>query len=136
MSFTYHRTIHFKDTDAAGVVYFSNALSMCHEAYEALLETLTIDLQTYFSGKTIAVPILHAEIDFFRPMHCGEQIYITVSGTLHQESEFTLKYEIYRNDLESERPIAKGNTRHVVIDIMTRKRSSLPPELSQWLANQ
>lgn len=134
MSFTYHRTIYFKDTDAAGVVYFSNALSICHEAYEALLETLTIDLKSYFSGQSIAVPIVHAEIDFMRPMTCGEQVYVTVSGKLQQESEFILNYEICRNDLENDRPIAKAMTRHVAIDPFTRKRSAILPELAQWLA--
>ena len=134
MSFTYHRTIHFKDTDAAGVVYFSNVLSICHEAYEALLEILTIDLKQYFSGKLLAVPIVHAEIDFMRPMYCGDQIYISLSGTIQLESTFILKYEIYKNDLETDKPIATASTRHVAIDPVTRKRSALPPELLQWLA--
>jgi 1,4-dihydroxy-2-naphthoyl-CoA hydrolase len=134
MSFTYHRTIHFKDTDAAGVVYFSNALSICHEAYEALLETLTIDLKSYFSGKVLAVPIVHAEIDFMRPMHCGDQIYVALSGTMQLENTFILKYEIFHNDLDSDRPIATASTRHVAIDPLTRKRSALPAELLQWLA--
>lgn len=134
MSFTYHRTIHFKDTDAAGVVYFSNALNICHEAYEALLEALRIDLKRYFSGQDLAVPIVHAEIDFMRPMYCGDQIYVALSGTLQLENSFTLKYEIYQNDLESDKPIAVASTRHVAIDPLTRKRSTLPSELLQWLA--
>jgi len=134
MSFTYHRTIHFKDTDAAGVVYFSNALNICHEAYEALLEALRIDLKRYFSGQDLAVPIVHAEIDFMRPMYCGDQIYVALSGTLQLENSFTLKYEIYQNDLESDKPIAVASTRHVAIDPLTRKRSALPSELLQWLA--
>jgi 1,4-dihydroxy-2-naphthoyl-CoA hydrolase len=136
MSFTYHRTIHFKDTDAAGVVYFSNALSICHEAYEALLETLMINLKEYFSGKSLAVPIVHAEIDFMQPMYCGDKIYIVLSGIIQLESTFILKYEIYQNDLDVDKPIAIASTRHVAIDPVTRKRSKLPTELIQWLAIQ
>jgi len=34
MPFTYSRTVHFADTDAAGVVFFANFLAICHEAYE------------------------------------------------------------------------------------------------------
>jgi 1,4-dihydroxy-2-naphthoyl-CoA hydrolase len=134
MSFTYHRTIHFKDTDAAGVVYFSNALSICHEAYESLLETLTIDLKSYFSGKPLAVPIVHAEIDFMSPMYCGDQIYISLSGSIQLDSTFTLQYKIYQNELEGDKPIAVALTRHVAIDPVTRKRSKLPAELMQWLS--
>jgi 1,4-dihydroxy-2-naphthoyl-CoA hydrolase len=136
MSFTYHRTIHFKDTDAVGVVYFSNAFSICHEAYEALLESLTIDLKEYFSGKSLAVPIVHAEIDFMQPMYCGDKICIVLSGTIQLENTFILKYEIYQNDSDVNKPIAIASTRHVAIDPMTRKRSKLPIELMQWLAIQ
>ena len=139
MSFTYHRTIHFKDTDAAGVVYFSNALSICHEAYEALLEMLTIDLKEYFSGKSLAVPIVRAEIDFMQPMYCGDKIYIVLSGTIQFENTFTLKYEIYYNDSNNSdvnKPIATASTRHVAIDPVTRKRSKLPIEFLQWLSVQ
>jgi len=136
MSFTYHRTIHFKDTDAAGVVYFSNVLSICHEAYEALLETLTIDLKEYFSGKSLAVPIVHAEIDFMRPMYCGDRIYIVLLPTIQLENAFTLKYEIYHTDSDIKKPIAIALTRHVAIDPVTRKRSNLPIELMQWLSGE
>ena len=134
MSFTYCRTIHFKDTDAAGVVYFANALSICHEAYEALLKTLTIDLKEYFSGKSLVVPIVHAEIDFMRPMYCGDRIYIVLSPTIQLESSFTLKYEIYHTNSEIKKPIAIASTSHVAIDPVTRKRSELPLELMQWLS--
>ena len=37
MPFVYHRTIRFADTDAAGVVFFPNYLTICHEAYEESL---------------------------------------------------------------------------------------------------
>ena len=39
MPFAYLRTIHFPDTDAAGVVFFPNYFAMCHEAYEEALST-------------------------------------------------------------------------------------------------
>ncbi len=47
---TYYRTIHFSDTDAAGVVYFSTLLSICHEAYENSLQVAGIELKTFFTS--------------------------------------------------------------------------------------
>jgi len=84
--------------------------------------------------KTLAVPIIHAEIDFKQPMSCGEQVHVTVSGKMLKESEFVLHYEICRNDLDADRLIAKAMTRHVAIDPVTRSRSVVPPELAQWFA--
>ncbi|MEM6398800.1 MAG: thioesterase family protein, partial [Cyanobacteria bacterium P01_D01_bin.116] len=64
MSFTYNRTIRFQDTDAAGVVYFANVLAICHEAYEASLESLGIDIKQFFTNSSTAFPIIHADVDF------------------------------------------------------------------------
>lgn len=63
--FKYQRKIFFADTDAAGVVYFANLLSICHEAYEEFLTNFYINLQDFFSSNIIAIPIIHAEIVLF-----------------------------------------------------------------------
>ena len=44
----YYRTVHFSDTDAAGVIYFASLLSVCHEAYENSLKSSRIDLKNLF----------------------------------------------------------------------------------------
>ena len=44
MPFEYQRTVHFADTDAAGVVFFANYLAICHEAYEESLGAAGIGL--------------------------------------------------------------------------------------------
>jgi len=75
---SYFRTIRFADTDAAGVVYFASLLSICHEAYEASLLRIGVDMRQFFSGSSIALPIVHAEIDFFQPLMCGDQIQISL----------------------------------------------------------
>lgn len=67
MSFIYTRTVRFGDTDAAGVVYFANVLAICHEAYESSLAASGIDLKAFFSQGVIAIPIVHASIDFCVP---------------------------------------------------------------------
>jgi 1,4-dihydroxy-2-naphthoyl-CoA hydrolase len=56
MFFTYNRTVRFQDTDAAGVVYFANVLSMCHEAYEASLAASGINLKSFFNNPTVLFP--------------------------------------------------------------------------------
>ncbi|HEY9664175.1 MAG TPA: thioesterase family protein, partial [Allocoleopsis sp.] len=92
MPFTYHRTIRFSDTDAAGVVYFANVLSICHEAYEASLAASGVDLKEFFRGQTIAVPIVHAEIDFLQPLFCGESYVIQMQPTLLGDHKFAINY--------------------------------------------
>lgn len=128
MEFTYSRSIRFSDTDAAGVVYFANVLTLCHEAYEASLSANGIDLRSFFSGQTVAVPIVHAEVDFFKPMFCGDDITIALSPKLLKPSEFEISYRLF-----DQQTTAKALTRHVCIHAKERSRQDLTPELLHWL---
>ena len=130
-SLVYERTINFRDTDAAGVVYFANGLSLCHEAYEASLAASGINLQSFFKGETIAVPITHASIDFFKPMFCGDRIAIALTPELLSSSEFQINYQLFF--AERDKAIAKAITKHTCIDVATRKRCNLYPALLEWL---
>jgi 1,4-dihydroxy-2-naphthoyl-CoA hydrolase len=132
MPFVYQRTVRFSDTDAAGVVYFANVLSMCHEAYEASLAATGIDLNAFFSGIDVALPIAHANVDFWRPMRCGDRLEIHLAPKLLQDNEFEIAYNVF---LENQlgRSISDAHTRHVCIDPATRRRQSLPASISQWL---
>jgi 1,4-dihydroxy-2-naphthoyl-CoA hydrolase len=133
--FIYQRTVRFADTDAAGVVYFANLLTLCHEAYEAALIELGVDVRSFFRGAELAVPIVHAEVDFYQPLHCGDRLTITVRPTKTAESEFEVRYEVRlaEHDPAIGRPASRGLTRHVCIDPKTRKRVAIPTMLQQWI---
>jgi 1,4-dihydroxy-2-naphthoyl-CoA hydrolase len=134
MPFIYNRTVRLPDTDAAGVVYFANGLSMCHEAYEASLEAAGISLQALLTQSPFALPITHASIDFFRPMMCGDRLEIALIPEQLQPSEFLIQYTVVLQDGElSEREIAKAVTYHVCIETKQRHRRELPEDLVHWL---
>jgi acyl-CoA thioesterase FadM len=77
--FEYLRQVHLSDTDAAGVVYFTRGLEICHEAYEAFLTAAGVDLRSFFSGQTVAVPIVKAEIAFQRPLYVGDALVVQLA---------------------------------------------------------
>ena len=132
--FIYDRTIHFHDTDAAGVVYFANGLSICHEAYEASLAASGIELKSFLRGGAIAEPITHASIDFFKPMFCGDRIAVSLVKTLLSPEAFQIEYQLFF-DIESvdKKAIAKALTKHVCINPSTRKRCNLSQDLMKWI---
>lgn len=136
MSFNYRRTVLFKDTDAAGVVYFANVMSMCHEAYEASLAETGISLQSFFCYPKVAYPITNATVDFFQPMFCGDRQMIQLTPRQLGSSEFETLYEIYIDSEDDNTPmpcIARASMRHVCINAIARAKSSLPPEVVNWL---
>lgn len=130
--FNYQRRIYLKDTDAAGVVYFTQGLTICHEAYEASLAESGISLQqTITAGKT-ALPIVHAEIDWLRPLFCGDRIQVKLNTRLVNSSEFAIDYQISPTD-KLEQIVVQAQTRHVCINPQLRQRADLPEAMLNWL---
>jgi 1,4-dihydroxy-2-naphthoyl-CoA hydrolase len=131
MPFIHQRTVRFRDTDAAGVVYFATVLAICHEAYEESLMAAGLDLKVFFQSPKVAIPIVHADVDFFRPLHCGDRLLIQLTPHAISNHEFEIFYQICLT--EQDRPICKASTRHVCIQVAERSRQDLPVELCQWL---
>lgn len=132
MRFTYYRTIRLSDTDAAGVVYFARLLSICHEAYEASLQEVGVDLKTFFSDRATAIPIVHGSIDFLRPIFGGDPLAIELIPQQLSDNEFEIDYLIQNESAPTE-CLAKAKTRHVCIDPTLRRRKLLPETIVKWL---
>jgi 1,4-dihydroxy-2-naphthoyl-CoA hydrolase len=133
MPFTYTRTVHFQDTDAAGVVYFANVLAMCHEAYEASLAASGINLKAFFSNPEVAFPIIHASVDFYRPMFAGDRLMIQLTPKQVTGDEFEIAYQVFLVGEVAGRSAAKALTKHVCIDAVSRTRKQLSEDLMQWM---
>ena len=141
MAFRYCRSIRFHETDAAGVLYFSNLLTLCHEAYEAAIATGGFDLVLFFSASgEMAVPIVHTAADFYRPLVCGDAISVMLVSKLLSEDSFEVSYRVCRVGGEKERGpeqlSAIALTRHTCINPQTHRRQPLPPKLSAWVLSQ
>ena len=133
MPFHYEYIIQFRDTDAAGVVYFANIISICHIAYEASLIEAGIDLRLFVNNPEFAVPITHVSADFFRPLFCGDRVIIELRSHSIDRCKFEIKYQL----LTGNPPVlvsATATTRHVVINPSTRKKQELAALLTNWLA--
>jgi 1,4-dihydroxy-2-naphthoyl-CoA hydrolase len=129
MPFTYNRTVRFQDTDAAGVVYFANILAICHEAYEESLVVSGINLKDFFTNPSVAFPIVHTSVDFFRPLYCGDNSVIRLMPQQLSVDRFEVAYEVIVGEVMA----AKAVTRHVCIETNSRSKRELPEEVTEWL---
>jgi 1,4-dihydroxy-2-naphthoyl-CoA hydrolase len=130
MEYCWDYRIQLRDTDAAGVVYFTNFMAICHGAYEAALSAAGIDLRSLVSGSEIALPIVHASGDFKRPLYCGDQVQVLLISTRISESEFQVNYRLCLADGKVAGTVL---TKHVAIGVLDRKRISLPDKFQTWL---
>jgi len=132
MTFKYSRRVYLGDTDAAGVMYFAKGLEICHEAYEESLAAAEINLKQMLEEKIVALPIVHAEIDFLRPLFCGDRLSISLNCDRLSNNKFAVNYRISTVD-NLEQVSIKAQTRHVCIHPQRRIRIDLPSSILQWL---
>ena len=124
MPFEHEYIIQFRDTDAAGVVYFANIISICHIAYEASLIESGIELKSFVNNSEFAVPITHVSANFFKPLYAGDRVIIELTPRSIDFCQFEITYQL---------GAATATTKHVVINPNTRKRQQLPNTLTDWL---
>jgi 1,4-dihydroxy-2-naphthoyl-CoA hydrolase len=130
MPFKYEYIVQFRDTDAAGVVYFANIISICHIAYESALMSSEIDLKLFVSNPKFAIPITHVSADFFKPLYCGDRVIIELTPQSIDSCRFEIKYQILNADRQKS---ATAKTEHIAIDPTTRKRQELPQIIINWI---
>jgi 1,4-dihydroxy-2-naphthoyl-CoA hydrolase len=132
MAFVYKRTIHFPDTDAAGVVFFARYLSICHEAYEESLAASGIAVARFFADNGVVIPISKCTADYLRPMLCGDQVVVSVKPLQLTDDTFAIDYEM-RKATGSGKLIATVRTAHVCISSTSRERLALPEAIAAWI---
>ncbi len=132
MSFEYQYTVQFRDTDAAGVVYFASIISICHVAYEISLIQSGIDLKLFVNNPDFAIPITHVSADFYQPLFCGDRVIIELTPRSIDSCKFEIDYQILAGS-NSGLKLAIVMTKHIAIDPVIRKRRDLPALLQNWL---
>ncbi|MEO0947948.1 MAG: thioesterase family protein [Cyanobacteria bacterium J06641_5] len=132
--FRFSYCICLADTDAAGVVYFSRLLEICHRAYEAALAAAGIELAAFLApAATIALPISQVEARFLAPLRCGDRLTVEVSAALLEAGRFAVDYCLLVATYE--RPAAIARTTHTCIDLHQRQRQTLPVNLRKWVVS-
>jgi 1,4-dihydroxy-2-naphthoyl-CoA hydrolase len=63
-------------------------------------------------------------------MHCGDRVAIHLTPTRLDDSTFEVNYQLKLQDADA----AQALTRHVCIEVVSRRRCPLPVEMEQWLA--
>jgi 1,4-dihydroxy-2-naphthoyl-CoA hydrolase len=131
MSFNYRYVVQFRDTDAAGVVYFAEILSLCHVAYEASLIAAGISLQSLVATPNFAIPIVQTSANFFQPLRWGDAIDIALTPTPLSDRKFEINYRLTM--VETDMLAATATTTHIAIDPLTRQKQTLSPDFLNWL---
>lgn len=128
--FSYSTTIKLHETDAAGLLFFSNQFKLLHDGYEALLESIGFGFARMLREKDYFLPIVHASSDFKAPLFVGDKITIFIKVGHIGQTSFTFEY-VLKNAVQ--KVVGTGRTVHVTINKKTRTKIPLPPDMKQTL---
>jgi 1,4-dihydroxy-2-naphthoyl-CoA hydrolase len=124
--FTCRLSLGMSSVDRAGVLFYPELFRHAHDAYEALMASLDEGLGAYFEPGRPAIPIVHAEADYQRPMRHGNEFRVHLSVAQLGDSSMTLAYEFLGDDGKS---CARAQTVHVFIDPDKGRPVPIPAEL-------
>ena len=131
--FKYQTSVKLHQTDAAGLLFFAQQFTVCHDAYELFMESIDADFATLLGSKNYQLAIVHAESDFKKPLFVGDRLRIELTIGRVGESSYTINYELFDvNDTI----VGTASTVHVCIDKGTQETRSLPEDLKNELEKQ
>ena len=122
--YTYQTKIKLHETDAAGILFFSNQFKMIHDAYECVLENIGFGFAELIRNQNFFLPIVHAEADYKKPLFVGDVIEIQVRLTHVGDTSFAFEYTLLDT---SQAVVGTAKTVHVTIDKKTRQKIAIPP---------
>jgi 1,4-dihydroxy-2-naphthoyl-CoA hydrolase len=122
-----HR-VRLAQTDAAGVVFFTEPLAIAHVAWEALLDALDQPVSRILSERRFALPIVEASTRILRPIRVGDDVEVAVTleklGRSSVVALFTLSV--------AGTVVSQCRTVHVAVDSAGRT-TPLPDDLAAGL---
>lgn len=121
----------FFQADPAGVLFYGRVFELFHSAYAALVEAAGLDYADHFGIVSYALPVVHAEADYARPIRPGEPLLIGVTVARLGRSSVALRYAISGADGEVK---ATGREVHVAVDPKAFTTIPLPESVRRALA--
>jgi len=120
-AFVFERNVDFADTDAAGVVHFSNLFRYVEACEHAFLKSLAIPVLGG-SDPAIAWPRVHAECTYHRPVRFGDVLRIALFVEKVGESSVTYRFVI----ANTREPVAEARLTAVHLEIRGSSAQKTP----------
>jgi len=121
--FITHNQVRMHDTDMAGILYFPRQFRFVHDALEDFSDTSGSPFAHIFHKENFLFVVVHAESNYFIPLHVGDKLEIHVTVAAIGTTSFTMFYQIYNQE---KLLTGSAKTVHVTIDSKTRKKIPIP----------
>jgi 1,4-dihydroxy-2-naphthoyl-CoA hydrolase len=117
--------VRMHDTDMAGILYFPRQFRFAHDALEDFLQTLGISFDHLFKKEKFVFVIVHAEGDYYKPLHVGDKLEIQLTIDNIGTTSFSIAYKIFKKERDLTL-VGSVKTVHVILDAKTRQKIPIP----------
>lgn len=125
-AYVHRTTLRFRDTDAAGIIYFANYFTLAHEALEACMVHYGIGVGRVIREKEYILPLVHADGDFAAPLRADDEVEIAVTVITIGRTSFTVEYAMRKADGTH---VCEAHTVHVALNRKEHKAMPIPEEV-------
>jgi 1,4-dihydroxy-2-naphthoyl-CoA hydrolase len=129
--FIYATCIRLRDTDATGVLFFTEQLRLALEAFESYLKASGYTLSAILEDKDYLLPVVHAEADYAAPLTVGDEVEVHLKVERIGTSSFTLGTRIF--DVRKQRDAGTTSVTHVALSRKEKSSIPIPKEFLQVL---
>jgi 1,4-dihydroxy-2-naphthoyl-CoA hydrolase len=110
--FVHRHRVRLAQTDAAGVVFFTEPLAIAHLAWEALLDALDQPVARILRERRFALPIVEASTRILRPVRVGDDVDVAISLEKLGRSSVVVSHAL----TVGEALVSQCRTVHVAVD--------------------
>ncbi len=128
--FTYHTRVRLEHTDATGVLFFPQQLTLAMEAFEEFLCSKDFSLKKLMDSSFL-LPVVHVESTYLAPLRVADRLEIRLMVQKLGTSSITLKYSFFDPDRQLE--VGKVGVVHVAVDRVSFSSVPIPEILKRIL---
>jgi acyl-CoA thioesterase FadM len=122
--------IRFSDADPAGLLFYPRALTIAHDAVEAMIAHSALGRDDWFASPQHLAPLRRAEADFFHPLRPGDLV--TVRSAVENLGSTSVTFRVDLLD-PAGRICVTIRATHVLVDKTTGRPAPLPPPVRSAL---
>ena len=124
--YVHRTTLRFRDTDAAGIIYFASYFTLAHEALEACMLHYDLGVGRVTRERDYILPLVHADGDFAAPLRVDDEVLIEVSTAKVGTTSFAIAYTMTTPEGTH---VCQAQTVHVSLHRERQKPIPLPDEV-------
>jgi acyl-CoA thioester hydrolase len=133
LPFCWKLRVYYEDTDAGGVVYYTNYLKFMERARSEWLRSLGFDQRALTADPGVVFAVRNVNVEFIRPARLDDQLTVTAELVEMRSASLILDQAVYRGPPETGELLARGDVKVACLEVGSFRPTAVPRHIKQVL---